>query len=270
MTDLHDIIFAGKILGKNGGDFTILEVVDGIAKSLTSSAAHYLYNPDKEITSETQEAFSIVTRTKLGLYVAGFDERYANVSGGLAFQGYDYFDCYTATGQWFKTDESRIKQKWYLRALDKILYNLTAFEDYHPALTGYLATETEIPINTVEEYPIGEVFDTGLTADNDIMIWRFYNGDIWLYKFAKGQAPVARISSNQYSFNVSGGHRTQLNNKVESIVFQQSALVYESTSGDIFLNISTVSEVFLAATFDVKNTDGEMVFAKNADIGDYI
>lgn len=270
MTDLHDIIFAGKILGKNGGDFTILEVVDGIAKSLTSSAAHYLYDPDKEVTGETQEVFVIFTRTKFGLYVVGFDERYANVSGGLAFQGYDYFDCYTATGQWFKTDKSSFYQKWYPQASDKILYNLTAFEDYHPALADYLAAETEIPINTVEEYPIGEVFDTGLTADNDIMIWRFYNGDIWLYKFAKGQAPVARISSNQYAFNVSGAHRTQLNNKVESIVFQQSALTYESTSGDIFLNISTVSEVFLAATFDVKNTDGEMVFAKNADIGDYI
>lgn len=263
-------IYIGDVqAGGGGGDFTIFEVVDGTAKSLTSSAAHYLYNPDKEITSATQEVFSIFTQTKLGLYIIGFDERYANVSAGLAFQGYDYFDVYTATGQWFKTVKSGPYQRWYPQAEEKILYNLTAFEDYHPALTGYLATETEIPINTVNEYTIGEVFDTGLKATDNIVIVDF-SGEIYIYRYSSA-LPTASLSGTTYSFSaVSGVSRTpNLRGYLSSKQLTKSAFSYESRTGSYTVD-TNANEAIIAATCDIKDSGGTVLFSKNADIGDYI
>ena len=261
-------IYIGDVqAGGGGGDFTIFEVVDGMAKGLTSSAAHYLYNPNKEITSETQEVFSIFTRTKLGLYIIGFDERYANVSAGFVFQGYDYFDCYTATGNWFKAYHSSFYQKWYPQAEEKILYNLTAFEDYHPALTGYLATETEIPIN--KEYPIGEVFDTGLEATDNIVIVDF-SGEIYIYRYSSA-LPTASLSGTTYSFSaVSGVSRTpNLRGYLNSKQLTKSAFSYESRTGSYTVD-TNARESIIAATCDIKDSGGTVLFAKNADIGDYI
>lgn len=250
------------------GDFTIFELVDGIAKSLTDEAAHYLYNAKKENISEKWETFSIFEQLSIGLYILKFSEKYNKVRAGIYFDG--NFKMYKGIGHWYKTEQGDYTGAWYSFQDEKILYNTTAFNSFHPAISELTAVGKEIPTNTVNDYLIGDVFDTGITAENNIMILRFYNGEVWIYRFPKNQVPTATISSGQYLISVSGSYRTQIDENVGVKTITKNELSYVASQSDVYIDIPTINEVVIAVTFDLKTTDGKTIIAKNADIDDYI
>lgn len=259
-----------------GGEFKPFDVVNSIAKSFYRGEPEriisYLYAPKKEIDGDKFVVFRKNSGdvVNLGVRPLRFSENFSTVSCGLIFGANNSFDAIYSGKDWIVSNQNSYRNWWFPEPLERNLYNLRNFDSYHPVFndTDFVKIGEEVTINCVNNFRIGDVFDTGITTENNIVIVTFASG-IWIYKYDNGVIPNATFNNGVYDFGeISGCTRFNLKTLIDTEVTTKKTLDFISANGSYTVDLAI--EELNVATCDICDTNGNIVFAKNANIEDFI
>lgn len=148
--------------------------------------------------------------------------------------------------------------------------NLSNMSACHPEISDrYTFTEGGW-YDYSDEYDFDELFDVGLTAQDNVVIVRFASGD-YIYRYPSGQVPTAHIENGTvFRFDAASNvDYVKISDVIGTAYTAIPTFSYTSSSGAY--SVDPATEALLATTCDIyDSTNGNLLFAKNADITDYI
>ena len=260
--------------GGGGGEFKPFDIVNSIAKSFYRAEperiASYIYAPKRESDGDKFVVFRKNSSdvVNLGLRPVGFGENFSTVSCGIVFGANNSFDTVYSGNDWVVSDQNSYISWWFTESLERNLYNLIDFDSYHPVFndSDFVKIGEEVTIKQVNDFRFGAVFNTGITANDSLIVFKFDDGSLNLYKFAKTDKIIFNDEGGTYRFNCDSYYHP-ISNLLNTNVFTKSNLTFSSSSGSYGL---VISEHVLAATSDIYDNNGNLLFSKNANIDDFI
>lgn len=262
-TGLKAIIF------DDNNKFTIHQLVENVSKSASSEDMIFSLCFDK-IEPDFKEYFATYYGScQLGVYTIEFYDKFKYIDCGLYFNNDSSFTRRQGINEWYVNDTGPYIGVWYDTDRLLIFYAYKEFTAHHPVYNNseYLALEIEKKVHTINRYKIGDVFNTGISSTENITIVKFADG-YWIYKY-NGSTPIANFANNTYSFPpVSGVTRINLSNFIGQKYTDKASFSYISSTGEYSVDLST--EELIVSTCDIVDSNGNVVFSKNANIEDYI
>lgn len=253
--------------------FTIHQLVENVSKSASSEDMIFSLYSDK-IDPDFEDYFTTFYATlygscQLGVYTIEFYDKFKYIDCGLYLYNYNSFTRRKGINEWYVNDTGSYSGSWYDTDYLVNFYAYKEFTAHHPVYNNseYLALEIEKKVHTINRYKIGDVFNTGISSTENITIVKFASG-YWIYKY-NGSTPIANFANNTYSFTpVSGVTRINLSNLLGQKYTDKASFSYISSSGSYSVDLST--EELIVSTCDIVDSNGNVVFSKNANIEDYI
>lgn len=150
-----------------------------------------------------------------------------------------------------------------------MFYSDTALTDCHPFLAdnGFSTVGEPVEIQAdLSCLKFGDLFNTKITTDNSVIIFLFNDGYQYLYKFPKTEKIVFTENDGTYNFS-QDSYKTRLDWLLSNEKFYKSSMRYDSSTGAQGLSID---QHVLVATSDIYDDNGNLLFAKNADIEEFI
>lgn len=261
--------------GGGGGEFKPFDVVNSIAKSFYRAEPErivsYLYAPKRESDGDKfiifRKNYSDVVN--LGVRPVGFSENFSTVSCGIVFGANNSFETIYSGNDWVVSGQNSYGSWYFSEPLEQNLYNLINFDSYHPVFnnTDFVKIGEEVTVNTVNNFRIGDIFNTGITTNDTIIIFKFSAGTSHLYKFAKTDRIILNPTGSTYKFSYDSQTCT-LHDKLNANIYQKSNLGYSDGSSGV--SGIVINEDILSTTSDVYDNNGNLLFSKNANIEDFI
>lgn len=262
-TGLKAIIFS------DNNRFTIHQLVENVSKSSSSEDMIFSLYSDK-IEPDFENYFATYYGScQLGVYTIEFYDKFKYIDCGLCFSNNNGFTRRRGINEWYVNDTNSYIGSWYTTDYIMNFYAYKEFTAHHPVYNNseYLALEIEKKVHTINHYKIGDVFNTVISSTENITIVKFADG-YWIYKY-NGSTPIANFANNTYSFTpVSGVTRINLSNFIWQIYTDKASFSYISSTGSYSVDLST--EELIVSTCDIVDSNGNVVFSKNANIEDYI
>lgn len=262
-TGLKAIIFS------DNNRFTIQKLVENVSKSFSSEDVIFSLYSDK-IEPDFEDYFvTYYGRCQLGVYTIEFYDKFKYIDCGLYFYNSDSFTRRRGINEWYVNNTSSHYGSWYTADYLLIFYAYKEFTAHHPVYNNseYLALGIEKKVHTINRYKIGDVFNTRISSTENITIVKFADG-YWIYKY-NGSTPIANFANNTYRFTpVSGVTRINLSNFIGQKYTDKARFSYTSASGGYSVDLST--EELIVSTCNIVDSNGNVVFSKNANIEDYI
>lgn len=262
-TGLKAIIF------DDNNKFTIHQLVENVSKSASSEDMIFSLYSDK-IEPDFEEYFATYYGScQLGVYTIEFYDKFKYIDCSLCFYNNNGFTRKQGINEWYVNDTHSYTGSWYDTDNLLIFYAYKEFTAHHPVYndSDYLTIGTEKKVHTVNRYKIGDVFNTGISSTENITIVKFASG-YWIYKY-NGSTPIANFANNTYSFTpVSGVTRINLSNFIGKNYTDKASFSFTSSTGSYSVDLST--EELIVSTCDIVDSNGNVVFSKNANIEDYI
>ena len=260
--------------GGGGGEFKPFDVVNSMAKSFYRAEPErivsYVYAPKREFNGDKFVVFrkNPSDVVNLGLRPVGFGENFSTVSCGIVFGANNSFETIYSGNDWIVSGQNSYLNWYFSDSLEQNLYNLINFDSYHPVFndSDFVKIGEEVTINCVNNFRFGDVFNTGITANNSVIVFKFNDGSLNLYKFAKTDRIIFNDEGGTYRFNCDSYYHP-ISNLLNTNIFNKFGLTFSSTSGSYGL---VISEHVLAATSDIYDNSGNLLFSKNANIDDFI
>lgn len=262
-TGLRAIIFS------DNNRFTIHQLVENVSKSNSSEDMMFSIYSDKIECDFDLYFATYYGSCQLGVHLIEFYDKFKYIDCGMYFYNYDSFTRRQGINEWYVNDTGSYTGAWFTT---DYLFNFYAYKEFtahHPVYDNseYLALEIEKKVHTLNRYKIGDVFDTRISSTENITIVKFASG-YWIYKY-NGSSPIANFANNTYSFTpVSGVTRINLSNFIGQKYTDKASFSYTSSTGSYSVDLST--EELIVSTCDIVDSNGNVVFSKNANIEDYI
>lgn len=262
--------------GGGEGEFKPFDVVNSIAKSFYRAEPErivsYVYAPKRESDGDKFTVFRKNSSdvVNLGVRPVAFSENFSTVSCGIVFGANNSFETIYSGNDWIVSNQISYASCYFSEPLERNLYNLRSFDSYHPVFndTDFVKIGEEVTINLVNNFRFGDVFNTGISNGNNVVIVTFASG-IWIYKYDSGVIPTATYDNGIYKFDDSSGiARFNLTELIDTNQNTKKTLDYISSAGNYSVDLA--SEELNVTTCDICDTNGNVLFAKNANIEDYI
>lgn len=260
-TGLKAIIF------DDNNKFTIHQLVENVSKSASSEDMIFSLYSDK-IEPDFEEYFATYYGScQLGVYTIEFHDKFKYIDCGLYFYN-DSFTKRTGINEWYITNTDSYSGWWFPDDSLVMFYAYNGFTAHHPVYNDseYLALEIEKKVHTVNSYKIGDVFNTQILSTDKAAVFLFSNGTYNLYKSDSNvDCTVTKKSDNTYQFDWRAKY-TVLDNLKKQKYTSKTNISYSDTTGAYGITPS----IIILSTFDIYDTNGNLIFAKNANIEDYI
>lgn len=248
--------------------FTIQKLVENVSKSASSDAMIFSLYSDYLYSDYEEYFFTYYGSCQLGVYIIEFYDKFKYIDCGLYF--YNSSSCTKRTGikEWYITNTVSYTKMWYNA---DFLYNFYAYKKFtahHPVYNDseYLALGIEKKVHTVNRYKIGDVFNTQILPTDKAAVFLFNDGTYNLYKSDSNvDCTVTKTSDNTYNFDWSAKIAVLDDLKNQGYT-SKTAISYSNTTGAHGITPS----IIILSTFDIYDTNGNLIFAKNAKIEDYI
>lgn len=265
-TGLKAIIFS------DNNRFTIQKLVENVSKSASSDTMIFSLYSDK-IEPDFEEYFATYYATyygscQLGVYTIEFYDKFKYIDCGLYFTNSGSITKRAGINEWYITKTASSAGWKYSDDSLVMFYAYNGFTAHHPVYNDseYLALGIEKKVHTVNRYKIGDVFNTQILSTDKAAVFLFNNGTYNLYKSDSNvDCTVTKTSDNKYIF-AWRAKIAVLDNLKDQQYTSKTAISYSDTTG---ANGITPSIIILS-TFDIYDTNGNLIFAKNANIEDYI
>lgn len=264
-TGLKAIIFSDNNL------FTIQKLVENVSKSASSEDMIFSLYSDK-IEPDFNDYFTTYYGScQLGVNTIEFYDKFKYIDCGLYLYTYNSFTVRKGVKKWYVNSTGSASGLWYggETANDLLIfYAYKEFTAHHPVYNNseYLALGIEKKVHTVNRYKIGDVVNTQILSSDKVVIFKFYNGTYNLYKSDSNvDCTVTETSSNTYQFDWRS-KLTVLDNLKDQKYVSKPNISYSDSTGAYGITPSLI----ISSTFDIYDTNGNLIFAKNANIEDYI
>lgn len=261
-TGLKAIIFS------DNNRFTIQKLVENVSKSASSEDMIFSLYSDKIEPDFIDYFITYYGSCQLGVYTIEFYDKFKYIDCGLYFYNYHSFTRRKGINEWYVNNTGSYDSSWYLTDYLCIFYAYKEFTAHHPVYNNseYLALGIEKKVHTVNRYKIGDVFNTQILPTDKAVIFKFYNGTYNLYKSDSNvDCTVTETSSNTYRFDWRS-KQTVLDNLKNQKYVSKPNISYSDSTGSYGITPSLI----ISSTFDIYDTNGNLIFAKNANIEDYI
>lgn len=261
-TGLKAIIFS------DNNRFTIQKLVENVSKSASSEDMIFSLYSDKIEPDFIDYFITYYGSCQLGVYTIEFYDKFKYIDCGLYFYNYPSFTRRKGINEWYVNNTGSYDSSWYLTDYLCIFYAYKEFTAHHPVYNNseYLALGIEKKVHTVNRYKIGDVFNTQILPTDKAVIFKFYNGTYNLYKSDSNvDCTVTETSSNTYRFDWRS-KQTVLDNLKNQKYVSKPNISYSDSTGSYGITPSLI----ISSTFDIYDTNGNLIFAKNANIEDYI
>lgn len=261
-TGLKAIIFS------DNNRFTIQKLVENVSKSASSEDMIFSLYSDKIEPDFIDYFITYYGSCQLGVYTIEFYDKFKYIDCGLYFYNYPSFTRRKGINEWYVNNTGSYDSSWYLTDYLCIFYAYKEFTAHHPVYNNseYLALGIEKKVHTVNRYKIGDVFNTQILPTDKAVIFKFDNGTYNLYKSDSNvDCTVTETSSNTYRFDWRS-KRTVLDNLKNQKYVSKPNISYSDSTGSYGITPSLI----ISSTFDIYDTNGNLIFAKNANIEDYI
>lgn len=271
-------LYLGDILLTGGGGYTDEDIVEMSWKILAES-----YTPTFAVLSKAETPYASYWRCWSDVawnmelvpydYTENFTKVYAKMRASTLYNNQGSYSGSTLTPP-ILIPNSTSNSKWlqmgeHLTVPCKFeVKNLTNMSACHPAISDrYTFTEGGWYTYT-DEYNFYELITlSGLTSSSHLMIVKFYNGTVYAFTYPNGVTPA--ITDDGTNFTVEAiASRATISTLLGGEYTAKATPTYETGKG-FFTGRDAVSSVIMASTFDLV-CDGVTIFAKNADITDYI
>lgn len=260
-TGLKAIIFS------DNNRFTIQKLVENVSKSASSDTMIFSLYSDK-IEPDFEEYFATYYGScQLGVYTIEFYDKFKYIDCGLYFYN-DSFTKRTGINEWYVNNTGSYIDSWYPTDSSLNFYAYKEFTAHHPVYNDseYLALGIEKKVHMVNRYKIGDVFNTQILSTDKAAVFLFNDGTYNLYKSDSNvDCTVTKTSDNKYRFDWRA-KRIVLDNLKEQKYTSKTNISYSDTTGALGITPS----IIILSTFDIYDTNGNLIFAKNANIEDYI
>ena len=262
-TGLKAIIF------DDNNKLTIHQLVENVSKSASSEDIIFSFYADKKEPDFEDYFVTYYGDCQLGVYTIEFYDNFKYIDCGLYFRNNNSFTLKQGINEWYVNDTASYSGEWYTSDFIKNYYAYKEFTSHHPVYDNseYLIINTEKKVHLVNRYKIGDVFNTGISSTQNITIVKFADG-YWIYKYT-GSTPKANFANNTYSFvPVSGVTRENISYYIGKKYTDKESFSYAGSAGGYSVDLST--EELIVSTCDIVDSNGNVVFSKNANIEDYI
>lgn len=261
-TGLKAIIFS------DNNRFTIQKLVENVSKSASSEDMIFSLYSDK-IEPDFEEYFATYYGScQLGVYTIEFYDKFKYIDCGLYFYNYHSFTKRNGINEWYINNTGSYDSSWYPTDYLCIFYAYKEFTAHHPVYNNseYLVLGIEKKVHTVNRYKIGDVFNTQILPTDKAVVFKFDNGTYNLYKSDSNvDCTVTETSSNTYRF-AWNSKWTILDDLKKQKYTSKTNISYSDSPGAYGITPSLI----IFSTFDIYDTNGNLIFAKNANIEDYI
>lgn len=262
-TGLKAIIFS------DNNRFTIQKLVENVSKSASSDTMIFSLYSDK-IEPDSGEYFATYYGScQLGVYTIEFYDKFKYIDCGLYFANSHSITKRTGINEWYITQTASSSYGWRYSSDSLVMfYAYNGFTAHHPVYNDseYLALGIEKKVHTVNRYKIGDVFNTQILSTDKAAVFLFSNGTYNLYKSDSNvDCTVTKTSDNTYDF-AWRAKMAILDNLKDQQYTSKTAISYSGTTGAHGVTPS----IIISSTFDIYDTNGNLIFAKNANIEDYI
>lgn len=250
--------------------FSVQQLVENISKSVTNEQfSCSIYSSDVSTLNNTRFAM-YCDSISLGIRTKEYSDNFKHVYCGLYLYSDVPFTRILGENAWYVTSNAKYTGTWFNSNEDGKwrFYGYVEFASHHPVYNDsvFLSTNEEKIINLVNKYKIGDIFNTGISSTDKLIIFYFNNGTYNLYKSNKDVACTVTQSGDTYNFSWNS-QAFVLGDYLEQNYRQKQNISYRSSSG-AFGIIPTTH--IIVSTFDIYDTNGNLIFGKNANIGDYI
>ena len=261
-TGLKAIIFS------DNNRFTIQKLVENVSKSASSEDMIFSLYSDK-IEPDFEDYFATYYGScQLGVYTIEFYDKFKYIDCGLYFYN-NSFTRRRGINEWYVNNTVSYSGEWHDTDYLLNFYAYKEFMAHHPVYNNskFLALEIEKKVHTVNRYKIGDVFNTGISSTENITIVKFADG-YWIYKY-NGSTPIANFANNRYTFTpISGVTFMNLSGFIGQKYTDKASFSYRNSTGEYYVDLST--EELIVSTCNIVDSNGNVVFSKNANIEDYI
>lgn len=253
------------IIFSDNNRFTIQKLVENVSKSASSDTMIFSVYSDK---IEDPDFATFYGSCQLGVYTIEFYDKFKYIDCGLCFYNSDAFTKRTGINEWYITKTASYVRWWYFSDILVMLYAYNGFTAHHPVYNDseYLALGIEKKVHTVNRYKIGDVFNTQILSSDKAAVFLFNNGTYNLYKSDSNvDCTVTKTSDNKYTF-AWRARIAVLDNLEEQGYTSKTDISYSDTTGAYGITPS----IIILSTFDIYDTNGNLIFARDANIEDYI
>ena len=186
----------------------------------------------------------------------------------MYFYNYNSFTRRQGINEWYVNYTHSYTGTWYTADYILNFYAYKEFTEHHPVYNNseYLALGIEKKVHTINRYKIGDVVNTQILSSDKAVVFLFSNGTYNLYKSDSNvDCTVTETSSNTYQF-AWRAKRAVLDDLKEHKYTSKTNISYSDSTGATGITPS----IIILSTFDIYDTNGNLIFAKNANIEDYI
>ena len=261
-TGLKVIIFS------DNNRFTIHKLVENVSKSVSSEDMIFSLYSDK-IEPDFEDYFTTYYGScQLGVYTIEFYDKFKCIDCSLYFYNNNGFTRKQGINEWYVTNTGSYSGSWY--TTDSLLnfYAYKEFTSHHPVYndSDYLTIGTEKKVHKVNRYKIGDVFNTQILSTDKVAVFLLNGGTYYLYKSDSNvDCTVTKTSDNTYTFDWVSKSAV-LDNLKQQNYLSKTDISYSDSTGAYGITPS----IIILSTFDIYDTNGNLIFAKNANIEDYI
>lgn len=261
------------------GEFAPLDICKIAASNsrYIGNSQIYFYKPTREFNAiNNNSAYTLMLHNyqmRLGLSAANITPDHKRINCNILIQSsYDtgeYISYVKSDENWLYSASNTTLGYGITLDVGDMFYSDTALTDCHPFLAdnGFSTVGEPVEIQAdLSCLKFGDLYNTKITADNSVIIFLFNDGNKYLYKYPKTEKIVFTKNSGTYSFS-QDGNKTRLDWLLSNEKFYKSSMRYDSSSG---ITLDPLTEQILVATSDIYDDSGNLLFAKNADIEEFI
>ena len=262
-----------------GSGISTFEITDSIARAKFGSVNDLLYFYVKKNSSQKEQKFAIcklnASSSGIGIYTSKFSDNFSSIDAGVII--YNINSAEYSTTEWYPdiSDSGGIflygKSDDYT-PIEQFLYNHMAFSKYHYSYTNteYLKTNFAVSIDTIRKLNFGNVFNTGITINDSLIIFNFFNGTRPMYITNSSALPaVEKQTDGTYKFTYTSFRLcADLKPLLNKYVYDGSEISISNLKNQIVYGITR--DAIVLTSYDIYDTQNNLIFRKNIDVKKYM
>ena len=263
-----------------GSGISTFEITDSIARAKFGSVNDLLYFYVKKNSSQKEQRFVIcklnASSSGIGIYTSKFSDNFSSIDAGVII--YNINSAEYSTAEWYPDISSSGDIFFYGKPNDysvpneQFLYNHMAFSKYHYSYTNteYLKTNFAVSIDTIRKLNFGNVFNTGITINDSLIIFNFFNGTRPMYITNSSALPAVEKQTNgTYKFTYTSLRLcADLKLLLNKYVYDGSEISISNLENQIVYGIT--GDAIVLTSYDIYDTQNNLIFRKNIDVEKYM
>lgn len=272
------IINSDKFILSSG--ISTFEITDSIARANFGSVNDLLYFYVKKNSSQKEQRFAIcklnASSSGIGIYTSKFSDNFSSIDAGAII--YNINSVKYSTAEWYPDISSSDGIFFYggphnhSTPIEQFLYNHMAFSKYHYSYTNteYLKTNFAVSIDTIRKLNFGNVFNTGITINDSLIIFNFFNGTRPMYITNSSALPTVEKQTNgTYKFTYTSFRLcADLKLLLNKSVYDGSEISISNLTNQFVSGIT--SDAIVLTSYDIYDTQNNLIFRKNIDAEKYM